>query len=466
MKLKKINLRWWIFAYFCAFAFLIILCIFIFQTFFINYFYENIKRKSCYNLADKIEVIINDVADGDTNYVSLLDSLADNAETSVTIAEKNADGAITPVYQSHLETDQIKLRSSDINQRWNKASQSPIDNKVFKEQSEELEYCFISGEYLVILQTKLVPVGAVTKTLRNQFFLITIMTVILAIIFAAYVAKRVSSPISSLNKAAKELAKGNYNTKFNGEGYVEIEELSHSLNYAAEELGKLDSYQKELIANVSHDLRTPLTLITGYSEMMRDIPDEVTLENLQVIIDEAKRLTSLVNDILSLTKMQSGAESFNMENFSLTDTVGEIIFRNNKLLESLGCKIIFEHDENAIVCGDEEKIEKVVYNFISNAINYAGDDKLVIVRQEIKNNKVRLSVIDHGIGIKQEDIKNVWNRYYKNSSAHRRASIGSGLGLSIVKTILDNHNLDYGVISEEGKGSEFWFEMKIVNENL
>ena len=466
MKQNRINLRWRIFGYFCLFAFLIIICIFVFQTFFINYFYENIKRKACYNLSDRIEAILENIDEGDSNYVSFLDSLADNAETSVTIAKKNEENIIITIYQSHLEADQVKLRTYDIDQRWDKALQSPVDHKIFNEKGEELEYYFISGKYLIILQTKLVPVGAVTKALRNQFFWIMVMTVILAVIFAAYVAKRVSTPIASLNKAAKELAKGNYKTKFNGEGYVEIEELSQSLNYAAEELGKLDSYQKELIANVSHDLRTPLTLITGYSEMMRDIPDEVTLENLQVIIDEAKRLTSLVNDILSLTKMQSGADNFIMDNFCITDVVGEIIFRNNKLLESLGCQIIFEHDDNIIVRGDEEKIEKVIYNFISNAINYAGDDKTVIVKQCVKGDVVRISVIDHGIGIKESDIKNVWNRYYKNTTAHRRASVGSGLGLSIVKTILDNHGLQYGVISEEGKGSEFWFEMTIVKENM
>ena len=316
---------------------------------------------------------------------------------------------------------------------------------------------------MILIDSKLVPFESTVKVLSNQFVVISGLIVILAIIFSAVMCNRIVKPITSLTKSAKEFAKGKYDTQFSGYGYDEIDELSNALNYASSELSKLDLYQKELMANVSHDLRTPLTLIAGYGEMLIDYPEERTEENLQIIVDEGKRLTGLVNDILSLTNIETGTVGLEKDVYNVTANIREIVYRQEKLIENLNIKIVFEYEEDINILADCDQFAKVIYNFLSNAINYVGEDNLVIIRQKIIDKVVRISVIDHGIGIPKEEIDNVWYRYYK-AKTHKRATVGSGLGLSIVRSILDKHGFKYGVNSEVNEGSEFWVEIPIHNK--
>ena len=302
------------------------------------------------------------------------------------------------------------------------------------------------------------------RVFSSQFIILSIVIFMMSIVFAIIMHHKIVKPMASITKGAHELAKGNYDAKFEAEGYLEIEELSDTLNYAAKELSALDGYQKELMANVSHDLRTPLTLISGYSEMMRDYPEERTEENLQVIVDESKRLTKLVNDILSLTKLQTNKANQIKESFNLTDSIKDIVYRQEKLIEELDIKIVFEYQEEVNVYANQEQLEKVIYNYINNAINYVGNDKLVIVKQVVEKGFVKISVIDHGIGIPEAEIPNIWDRYYK-AKTHKRATVGSGLGLSIVKTVLEKQGIEYGVNSKVNEGSEFWFKTKVYQEN-
>ena len=197
---------------------------------------------------------------------------------------------------------------------------------------------------------------------------------------------------------------------------------------------------------------------------MRDIPGENSPENVQVIIDEATRLTTLVNDLLDLSKLQSGVSEICKEEFDITQNIIAILKRFSKLTEQDGYVIRFEYRDDAIVFADEYKIYQVIYNLIINAINYAGDDKTVIVRQIVHGNVVRIEVEDHGNGIAKEELDNIWDRYYKVDKNHKRAVQGTGLGLSIVQNILELHDTKYGVHSVLGKGSTFWFELKAFDE--
>ncbi len=320
------------------------------------------------------------------------------------------------------------------------------------------------NKVMVMLNSNILPVNSTTETLRIQLIYISIILFILSMIIAFLISKRVSSPIVAINSSAKELAKGNYDTTFKGEGYQEIRELNNTLNYAAKELSKVEGLRRELIANISHDLRTPLTMITGYGEVMRDIPGENTPENVQIIIDEAKRLTTLVNDILDISKFQSGNQVLKIEDFNLTKSIEEILLRYNKLTEQNGYKIIFTHDEDVIIQGDEVKLSQVIYNLINNAITYTGEDKTVTLRQIIEEDWVKIEVIDSGEGIPEEDIPLIWDRYYKVNKTHKRAAIGTGLGLSIVKEILQLHEAEFGVESSLGEGSCFYFKLRLPKE--
>ena len=325
------------------------------------------------------------------------------------------------------------------------------------------------GEYLVLINSVVTPIETARKTIFAQFSYIMFFLIIGTVATAFLLSKLISKPLSGMNESAKQLAQGNYDVDFDVGGYREINELSMTLNYAARELSKNDNLQKELIANISHDLRTPLTMIKGYSEMMRDIPGENTPENVQAIIDETERLSMLVNDLLDLSKIESGTKEFAPESFDLTGAVAEVIERYEKMNSAKGYNIEFIYDGNVLVSADKSMILQVIYNFINNAINYCGDDLYIGVRQDILTNTTgekvaRLSIIDHGVGIEPDKLPLIWDRYYKVDGVHRRAVVGSGLGLSIVKKILTRHNASYGVESKLGEGSIFWFELPTVEE--
>ncbi len=328
----------------------------------------------------------------------------------------------------------------------------------------KIAYSDIRGRNIIVmLNTTVSPVAATVRTLRTELGIISIVMILAAAMLSFLLARRVARPIVRVNESAKALAKGNYSADFTSDGYKEITELSKTLSFAAEELSKTETLQRELIANISHDLRTPLTMIKGYAEMMRDIPGESTTENVQIIIDEASRLTSLVNDVLDISRIQSGTGQLELADFNLTETVREVIGRFSRLTEQDGYKIEFQSDCSVVVNADRSRILQVVYNFINNAITHAGEDKTVIISQKVvesgENRWVRIEVTDHGDGISPKDVPYIWDRYYKVDKLHKRSQTGSGLGLCIVKGILELHNARYGVTSGVGKGSTFWFEL-------
>jgi signal transduction histidine kinase len=316
--------------------------------------------------------------------------------------------------------------------------------------------------YVILLDAELTPLNATINTLRTQFIWIALLLFFGVLVLAYVLSRVISRPIVRMNEAAKLLAKGHYDAHFSGDGYLETRELAQTLNYAAGELSRVDGLQKELIANISHDLRTPLTMIKGYGEVMRDLPGENTPENVQVIIDEATHLSELVNDLLDLSRLQSGMRTPERAVFDLTETARAVLHRYDKLTHHGGYHISFEAEKNVSVDADRVMILQVIYNLINNAINYCGEDKVVEVVQSVESDgTVRLSVRDHGAGIAESELPHIWDRYYKVDRVHRIAMIGTGLGLSIAKGVLEAHGADYGVNSTQGEGAEFWFVLPV-----
>jgi len=316
-------------------------------------------------------------------------------------------------------------------------------------------------EFLLLFDSVITPMGSTVKTLNIQLIFQSVIILIIAACSAKILAKKIADPITQINTSAKKLAAGNYDVEFEGDGYLEVSQLAQTLNYTAKELKESDSLKRELISNTSHDLRTPLTMIIGYAEVMRDLPGENTPENVQVIIDEAQRLTTLVNDMLDLSKLQSGTTELQLSEFNITTATQLIIERMKKLTEKDGFTFNFEHDASVFVNADETKISQVIYNFLSNAVNYSNENKEINIKQKLIGNNVRIEVIDHGEGIPKDKLPNIWDRYYKIDKKHKRTDVGSGIGLSIVKSILELHNAKYGVSTHPSKGSTFWFEMPV-----
>ncbi len=303
------------------------------------------------------------------------------------------------------------------------------------------------------------PVKATIATIKIQLYYVTIIMLVLSVALALIIARMVSRPIESLNKSAKVLAEGNYEVQFSCGGYKEINELSDTLNHAALELSKVEKLRRELMANISHDLRTPLALIYGYAEMMNDFPDEINTEQTKLIMDETQRLASLVNDILDVSSLESGAMELNATTYNFTESIGQCLDRLTKLVGKDGYGFIFEHEGNIFVRADKIKMTQVFYNLLVNAVHYSKNDLQIVIRQIPSAASVRIEVEDHGDGINEEDIPYIWDRYYKAGEKHKRAITGTGLGLSIVKKIIELHGGSYGVETKPGIGSIFWFQI-------
>lgn len=482
MKLDKMSIKYKLFLYLTAFASVMIVMLWLFQIVFLDDFYKQIKVN---NIKSSAETIAKNIDNEEIE--TLLSTITQQNETYIRIL--NEDG--NDVYSSDAAPDSVihKMSADELYQLYEKAQQNdgtffelftrddfkekPIADKhfigdipkPFKEFSQSMIYVKIvdradKSKAIVMLNSTITPVNATVDTLRIQLLYVTAITLLLALGLALFMSKRISKPIIKINSAAKELAKGYYDTTFHGHGYLEIAELNDTLNYAAKELSKVEGLRRELIANISHDLRTPLTMITGYGEVMRDLPGENTPENVQIIIDEAKRLTTLVNDILDISKLQSGTQKITLEKFNLTQSIRDILQRYTKLKEQDGYKLKFISNGDVWVKADAVKISQVIYNLINNAITYTGTDKTVTVIQSSNKDSVKIEIVDTGEGIAQDMLPLIWDRYYKVDKTHKRAAIGTGLGLSIVKSILDMHDAKYGVLSTVGQGSIFWFELE------
>jgi signal transduction histidine kinase len=337
-----------------------------------------------------------------------------------------------------------------FNSRW-----MPIQSLIYVKTAKNKQ----GEQFAVIVRAVISPVNATVTTLRYQLYYISSIVLVFSIVLAIVIAKKISKPIEEISQSAMALANGNYDTRFTGKGFHEIVALSDTLNTAAVELSRVESLRRELLANVSHDLRTPLSLIYSYAEMMRDFPGEVTPEQTQTIMDETRRLTTLVNDILDISKLENEMEKLNLSRYNLTQSVSETAKITEKLLKREGFKITFSHNGDVFVDADKAKIDRAFYNLLINAINYSVESRNILVEQTITGNNARISVKDWGEGIAETDLPFIWDRYYKSVKTHKRAVTGSGLGLSIVKKIIDIHGGKYGVVSETGKGSTFWFEI-------
>ena len=302
------------------------------------------------------------------------------------------------------------------------------------------------------------------SAVQTQFWL-TVGAILLATALVGFtMARSISEPIIETNEAAKQLSGSRYTRPPHSGGYREIAELNDTLIRAAEDLGKVEDLQRELIANISHDLRTPLTMIVGYAEAMRDIPEEVTPENMQIIIDETNRLNSMVNEVLDFSRMRTGSLELEKKPFNLTGQIREICSRVSKMTAVEGYTVLFEPEKEYTVTGDSGRISQVLYNLLGNALTYTGEDKTVRISQEEAGTGVRVEISDSGEGIPSEELPYIFDRYYRSRENHRRAVIGSGLGLNICRSILEKHGARYGVRSEEGRGTTFWFELPKATE--
>lgn len=320
----------------------------------------------------------------------------------------------------------------------------------------------LDNDLYIFLNAPIQPLDTSLTLIKSQYIYIVVAMLIIAILISSLISKILTDPIVKISDSANKLAKGDFDVSFNTTSNIkEIKNLSETLERAKNELSKTDSLRKDLMANVGHDLKTPLTMIKAYAEMTRDITQtkEKKQENMNIIIEETDRLTLLVNDILNLSKLQSKTYELKLEEFDINELIKSIIKRYKILIKDEKYKFIYENKKSVIVKADKARIEQVIYNLINNAVNYTGEDKKVYINLKEEKKYVRIEIIDTGKGIDEKDINYIWNKYYHNELKHKRNAYGTGLGLSIVKTILETHGYKYGVNSSKGNGTMFYFEI-------
>ena len=316
------------------------------------------------------------------------------------------------------------------------------------------------GKYGIIVSTGMTQIATAAEVLRSILWPVALILLVLDLLFAMLFSRWFTRPVQQLSSGAKEIAAGNYDIQLPVVHHDEIGQLAEDFNHMAAEVRRSAQLGKDILANVSHDLRTPLTLIKGYAETVRDLTGtdaEKRTEQCNIIVDETDRLSTLVNSVMELSKVQSGAEKPSLVDFDMSELCFEVAGRYDALCDKNHWHLDLQADEACPVSADPAMMERVLHNLLGNAFHHIGSDGVVVLRAIPQQRGCRIEVEDHGPGIPPEDLPYLFDRYYRARQDSGRS--GTGLGLSITKAILQQHGFAFGVNSAVGQGSTFWFEM-------
>lgn len=401
---------------------------------------------------DAIDAAISDASKNETvDYQSLEQSL------NISLLATDSDGTV--IYMSQG----MPMRGMMLRQIQS-AAEANADKGVyyFQAGNHQTRYALLrsplSGDGYLYAVVSLVDVEEASRIILKQLWIITTALVVFSIILAVILAKRFSRPIRQVTQAAYDMANGKLNITLPVRSHDEIGQLTLALNELGVELQKTEDLRRELIANVSHELRSPLSVIQGFAETVRDVtwPDEdKRASQLTAISDEASRLSKIVSDILDYSRLQSGIDPISVTDFPVQPVLKEIIglseleARKRSLVLALNCP-------DVTIRFDQNKFRQVLNNLISNALNHADSGSTVYIDVNSQGENAIISVKNSGAMIPAEQLQHVWDRYYRAESINNKR-LGTGLGLSIVKSILDGHQVRFGA-SSENKETMFWFE--------
>ena len=480
MKLDVHGIRFRLWLAFFLLASGITILLGLLQTGLIRPYYRNSKIQSIRTVADSIQ---EDLVGTNTTTDSFSIALRRAVDNDVCVAIYNEKGkniydadslGAGCIFHLPAESTEGGFSFTDVYETLNEGNKEYSANMTNVRTGQEM---IVYGRkieeelsnYYLFVNSPLEPVDSIVSIFTRQYAFYTGIAIILASFLALYISSRLTKPIVEMNKEALKLAAADYSASFSGGEFTETRELAETLNTANDKLSKIDELRRDLIANVSHDIRTPLTDIRAYAEMILDISGDdpkKRAKHLDVIIRETDYMNRLVNDMSELSKMQSGNYELSRENIDISELVEEIAELDAPLLEAGKINLVMDVGESLTAYADEIKISQVIANYFSNAIKHSPEGGTITVRAWMKEDEetVRVEVSDEGEGITDEELPYIWDRYQKSSKSFSRNQTSTGLGLAIVKAILDSHGALYGVETEKGKGSTFWFELRETHE--
>ena len=495
VKMKKNfkSVRFKLFFTMCIVIAVIVLCLIAVNNIVLESFYLYSKTKTVIDVYDKMNEYYN-MGGNDKNIEEELKRIAYNNNFDIYIETTDNIIVFSTDRDLYSTIDMIanskRYQDNDVIYTNDKVKVTRVNDKY-----NNISYILLSGRldngYNLYINIPTVPIEESVQISNQALIIIGIIILIISGFISSYISKKFTTPILQLNDITNKMARLDFSKKYRiVDTDDEINELGKNINVMSdklektikqlrennselekdiEEKSKIDEMRKQFISDVSHELKTPIALIQGYAEgLIENVnsDDESRKFYAEVILDESNKMDKLVKQLLELMKLEYGKREFNNSNFNIVELINEVIRKCKVMLEEKNIEIKFETKEAVMVYADEFYIEQVVTNYFTNAIKHAieiNGIKEIEIRIEIKKEKIKVSVFNTGENIPEEHIQKIWGRFYKEDSSRNRAEGGTGIGLALVKAIMNNYQNDYGVINKEN-GVEFYFYLDSAKE--
>lgn len=458
-------------------------------------YYTKHKQNAMINGFDQIYAASEEGTLNSDQFDIAFEKICSNGNITIMIIQ--SDGTVVRSSTNDIETLQLQfmeiIRSSVENDMQVKMKLVEAnDNYILGEKTDsrlDSDYLFLWGTLadgnLILARTPLESIKESAELSNHLLMYVGALAVIASVAVIYMVTRGITKPIVRLTEISKKMSELDFNAKYKVKGNNEIEQLGEHMNQlsntleltiselksANNELKKdiekkeqIDEMRKEFLSNVSHELKTPIALIQGYAEGLQEcVQDDAQSRDFycDVIVDEADKMNQLVKKLLTLNQLEFGNDTITMERFDLTELISGVVNSSAILLEQNGIDVHFEED-SLFVWADEFKIEEVITNYLSNAMHHVANEKMIDIRYSLEQDKVRVSVFNTGMPIPEEDIDNIWIKFYKVDKARTREYGGNGIGLSIVKAIMDSLHQQCGVLNHSD-GVEFFIELDTKN---
>lgn len=498
MKIRfRHSIRWRYAFVFASVTAVIIIVSWLFFSVFLQPFYYEHQKKSMRDVRARLEESWRDETMSTEQLARMMGTMAEQYHVSFLILD--SDGS--SIYSSYSDVSQLSRLKEHMEtilyERYDDHNVQIIENAdnyfMWEMRDQETGTVYLESMGLLPMEESFrlyivsFPLAAISESVKlaKEFLLyVGLAAILISAVIAFFVTGRIAKPIVQLTEISQRMGGLDFNARYTGKEKNEIGVLGNNINLLSERLEntiselktanlelqqdieqktEIDLRRREFLADVSHELKTPIALIRGYAEGLQELQGdpESTDYYCSVIIDEANKMNSLVKRLTALNQLEAHGEKIEMERFCSTELIYSVLRSSELLIRQKEAQIQFLHSGSNYVWGDAFQIEEVVTNYLSNALNHLeGDHRIQIKEEEVpEKNQIRISVFNEGEPIPSEDISKIWEKFYKVDKARTREYGGSGIGLSIVKAIMEGHHQEYGVENQEG-GVMFWFTLE------